>query len=88
MPAGGPTLQAERDRMVMQLDDAASNADQNPKVIKGGSHLCASSYCPCYRPAAMDTSTRHLGFRCLVRIPSSQYIDDRAVEKLRQSIDQ
>jgi formylglycine-generating enzyme len=42
------------------------------KVIKGGSHLCAPNYCRRYRPAArfpepVDTSTCHLGFRCLVR---------------------
>jgi len=42
------------------------------KVIKGGSHLCAPSYCLRYRPAArqsetIDTSTGHLGFRCIVR---------------------
>jgi sulfatase modifying factor 1 len=41
------------------------------KVIKGGSHLCAPSYCRRYRPAArhaepIDTSTSHLGFRCIV----------------------
>jgi formylglycine-generating enzyme required for sulfatase activity len=45
------------------------------KVIKGGSHLCAPSYCRRYRPAArhaeaVDTSTSHLGFRCVVREPS------------------
>jgi sulfatase modifying factor 1 len=41
-------------------------------VIKGGSHLCAPSYCLRYRPAArqgeaIDTSTSHIGFRCVVR---------------------
>jgi formylglycine-generating enzyme required for sulfatase activity len=41
-------------------------------VIKGGSHLCAPNYCLRYRPAArqgeaIDTSTGHLGFRCVVR---------------------
>jgi formylglycine-generating enzyme required for sulfatase activity len=39
------------------------------KVLKGGSHLCAESYCQRYRPAArhpqtVDTSTSHIGFRC------------------------
>jgi formylglycine-generating enzyme required for sulfatase activity len=43
------------------------------KVIKGGSHLCAPNYCRRYRPAArhaepVDTSTSHLGFRCMTRI--------------------
>jgi len=42
------------------------------RVIKGGSHLCAPNYCLRYRPAArqgeaVDTSTSHLGFRCIVR---------------------
>lgn len=43
---------------------------QGPRrVMKGGSHLCAESYCRRYRPAARhpqvtDTSTSHTGFRC------------------------
>jgi formylglycine-generating enzyme required for sulfatase activity len=42
------------------------------RVMKGGSHLCAPNYCRRYRPAArmaqaIDTTTNHLGFRCLVR---------------------
>lgn len=42
------------------------------KVLKGGSHLCAPSYCRRYRPAArhaqpIDSSTSHIGFRCVVR---------------------
>jgi formylglycine-generating enzyme required for sulfatase activity len=46
------------------------------KVLKGGSHLCAPSYCRRYRPAArfpepIDTSTCHVGFRCVVRVPAS-----------------
>lgn len=44
------------------------------RVIKGGSHLCAPNYCLRYRPAArqgeaVDTSTGHLGFRCVWRPP-------------------
>jgi formylglycine-generating enzyme required for sulfatase activity len=40
--------------------------------MKGGSHLCAPSYCLRYRPAARqgetpDTSTSHIGFRCIIR---------------------
>lgn len=39
------------------------------KVIKGGSFLCADSYCMRYRPAArrpqmIDTGMSHIGFRC------------------------
>lgn len=42
------------------------------KVLKGGSFLCAADYCRRYRPAArhaqpVDTSTCHVGFRCVVR---------------------
>jgi formylglycine-generating enzyme len=42
------------------------------KVIKGGSYLCAPNYCQRYRPAArypqmIDTTTCHIGFRCIVR---------------------
>ena len=42
------------------------------KVLKGGSHLCAPNYCRRYRPAArhpqpIDTSTSHVGFRCVIR---------------------
>jgi len=40
------------------------------KVLKGGSYLCAPNYCLRYRPAAripemIDTSTGHIGFRCI-----------------------
>jgi formylglycine-generating enzyme required for sulfatase activity len=43
------------------------------RVMKGGSHLGAPNYCRRYRPAArmaqaIDTTTSHLGFRCIVRI--------------------
>ena len=45
------------------------------RVLKGGSHLCAPNYCLRYRPAArqgetVETSTGHIGFRCIVRVPS------------------
>jgi sulfatase modifying factor 1 len=58
--------------------EAASRDPRQPniniprKVLKGGSHLCAPNYCRRYRPAArhaqpIDTSTSHIGFRCVVR---------------------
>jgi formylglycine-generating enzyme required for sulfatase activity len=52
------------------LDQPGSHIPR--RVIKGGSHLCAPSYCLRYRPAArqgeaVDTSTSHIGFRCVVR---------------------
>ena len=52
----------------------APTADGTPVevrgVTKGGSHLCAPSYCRRYRPTArqgqpVETSTSHLGFRCV-----------------------
>jgi formylglycine-generating enzyme required for sulfatase activity len=44
------------------------------KVIKGGSYLCADSYCLRYRPAArrpqmVDTGMSHIGFRCVTSAP-------------------
>ena len=46
------------------------------KVLKGGSHLCAPSYCRRYRPAArhpqpIDSSASHIGFRCVSRESSA-----------------
>ncbi len=43
------------------------------KVLKGGSFLCAKNYCFRYRPAArfpqtIDTSSCHIGFRCVKRV--------------------
>ena len=52
---------------------AAGHGSRFPRmVIKGGSHLCAPSYCLRYRPAArqgetVDSATSHLGFRCVLR---------------------
>lgn len=42
------------------------------KVLKGGSHLCAANYCQRYRaparsPQATDTTSSHIGFRCVKR---------------------
>ena len=42
------------------------------KVVKGGSFLCAPSYCRRYRPAArhaqmIDSGMSHIGFRCVLR---------------------
>jgi formylglycine-generating enzyme required for sulfatase activity len=53
-------------------DPCQPNVKIPRKVLKGGSHLCAPNYCRRYRPAArhpepVDTSTSHVGFRCVVR---------------------
>ena len=58
-------------RGVEEADSYEPGAPATPrKVMKGGSHLCAPSYCRRYRPAArhpqpIDTTTSHLGFRCV-----------------------
>jgi formylglycine-generating enzyme len=53
-------------------DDFPAREEIPRKVTKGGSFLCAANYCRRYRPAArmaqpVDTSTCHLGFRCVRR---------------------
>jgi formylglycine-generating enzyme len=63
-PLGG----RERD----SFDQRQPNIKIPRKVLKGGSHLCAPNYCRRYRPAArhaqpIDTSTSHVGFRCVIR---------------------
>jgi formylglycine-generating enzyme len=52
------------------LDPAQPQFPVPRKVVKGGSFLCADSYCLRYRPAARrpqmtDTGTSHIGFRCV-----------------------
>src|SRR5262245_42224555 len=64
-PRGGP-LAASNDACQPQINIPR-------KVLKGGSHLCAPNYCRRYRPAArhaepIDTSTSHVGFRCVIRV--------------------
>ena len=53
-------------------DPRTPNVKIPRRVMKGGSYLSAPNYCQRYRPAArmaqaVDTSTCHLGFRCIVR---------------------
>ena len=48
----------------------AALGEHTRRTIKGGSHLCAPTYCLRYRPAARQgqevrSSTGHLGFRCV-----------------------
>lgn len=67
------TLDSPRGARLEDSYDAREERIRIPrKVMKGGSFLCAPSYCRRYRPAArmaqpVDTSTCHLGFRCIVR---------------------
>jgi len=58
--------------MLDSMDQSQQGTWIPRKVLKGGSHLCSPNYCQRYRPAArfpepIDTSTTHLGFRCIVR---------------------
>lgn len=53
-------------------DPAQSQVRIPRKVVKGGSFLCAPSYCRRYRPAArhaqmVDSGMSHIGFRCIRR---------------------
>jgi sulfatase modifying factor 1 len=57
---------------VASLDPAQPQFRVPRKVLKGGSFLCADSYCLRYRPAArrpqmVDTGMSHVGFRCVRR---------------------
>ena len=52
------------------FDPVRAVPDTPQRVVKGGSFLCHPSYCESYRPSARrgmppDTSTSHLGFRCV-----------------------
>lgn len=64
-----------------QSVDPRDPAEIPRKVLKGGSHLCAPNYCFRYRPAArypepVDTSTSHVGFRCVIS-PQDTTVHDR-----------
>ncbi|GGC83319.1 formylglycine-generating enzyme family protein [Chelatococcus reniformis] len=68
-PRGGPEADS--------FDPAQPTVRIPRKVLKGGSHLCAPNYCRRYRPAArhaepVDTSTSHVGFRCVLRRPTAE----------------
>ena len=57
------------------LDPAQPQFSIPRKVIKGGSFLCADSYCLRYRPAArrphmIDTGMSHIGLRCVTADPA------------------
>src|SRR5215468_8311669 len=59
-------------RKEASYDPARPRARIPRKVLKGGSHLSAPNYSRRYRPAArhaeaVDTSTSHVGFRCVLR---------------------
>jgi formylglycine-generating enzyme len=71
--ASSPCCVPRKPRVEAAGRPAAGPGEHIPRrVIKGGSHLCAPNYCLRFRPAArqgeaVDTSTGHIGFRCVVR---------------------
>jgi formylglycine-generating enzyme required for sulfatase activity len=67
------TIDHEDTKRRESVDLASQHGAIPRKVVKGGSFLCAPNYCQRYRPAArlaqgIDTSTCHMGFRCVIRI--------------------
>jgi formylglycine-generating enzyme len=59
------------------VDPGTPGAGIPRKVLKGGSFLCADNYCLRYRPAArspetIETSTCHIGFRCIAPAMSGE----------------
>jgi sulfatase modifying factor 1 len=77
-PAGPPCCPPRNPKVTSAGQSTAAGepgAHIPRRVIKGGSYLCAPSYCLRYRPAArqgeaVDTSASHLGFRCAIRPPA------------------
>ncbi len=70
-----PTCCAGGDARELSRDPAQPRITIPRKVVKGGSFLCAPSYCRRYRPAArhaqmVDSGMSHIGFRCIARDPS------------------
>jgi formylglycine-generating enzyme required for sulfatase activity len=68
----GPPCCVPAARMEDSYDPAQPQFRIPRKVIKGGSYLCADTYCLRYRPAArrpqmIDTGMSHIGFRCVRR---------------------
>jgi formylglycine-generating enzyme len=71
-PCCGPAQNPRVRTAEASYDIGNPGADIPRRTLKGGSHLCAPSYCLRYRPAArhpeaVDTSTSHIGFRCVKR---------------------
>jgi formylglycine-generating enzyme len=61
-----------RAAMEESFDPAQPDVRIPRRVVKGGSFLCAPSYCRRYRPAArhaqmVDSGMSHIGFRCVRR---------------------
>ncbi|HRD60320.1 MAG TPA: formylglycine-generating enzyme family protein [Nocardioides sp.] len=68
--AGGPDQSSTHACCGPRPDPTHMVVETDRKVMKGGSHICAPSYCHRYRPAARQghavrSTTNHLGFRCV-----------------------
>jgi formylglycine-generating enzyme len=71
-PAGSGPAWTSTSSPCCGVHDHRVPGDHPVRIIKGGSHLCAPNYCLRYRPAArqpetVDTSTSHIGIRCVLR---------------------
>jgi formylglycine-generating enzyme required for sulfatase activity len=69
---GGAEINPRGGTRAASFDPSMREIKIGRKVLKGGSHLCAENYCQRYRPAArqpqpVDSSSGHIGFRCIVR---------------------
>jgi formylglycine-generating enzyme len=67
-----PCCAPKNPRGASEAESLGASGDFARKVLKGGSHLCAPNFCQRYRPAArypqpIDTTTSHVGFRCVRR---------------------
>jgi sulfatase modifying factor 1 len=69
----GGTLMANTWQGHFPYQNTGANGWVGTSAVGCGSHLCAPEYCLRYRPAARspqspDTSTTHIGFRCVVSL--------------------
>jgi formylglycine-generating enzyme required for sulfatase activity len=69
---GGAEVNPRGGTRAASFDPSMPKVKIGRKVLKGGSHLCAANYCQRYRPAARhpqaaDSSSSHIGFRCIIR---------------------
>lgn len=69
VPGDEPVDAGERENL-LSIASAEPGSRIPRRVLKGGSYLCSPDYCLRFRPAARspqadDTSTTHIGFRCV-----------------------
>lgn len=69
-PPGAAPVDAQYRPNLLAAASAEAGSRVPRRVLKGGSYLCSPDYCLRFRPAARspqadDTSTTHIGFRCV-----------------------